>query len=341
MNLSKTFHVPAEATKQRLDVFIVEQLQISRSQAQKMIEQGQILVNDKPPKKPGDQIKGGDSILCYSEPKNEAKNKNTGFKNTTTKQPTAETKKNNATLVKGAVTIIAETQDYIVVDKPTGLLTHPTLAEEENSLASYLVKKYPEIKDVGENPVRPGIVHRLDKDASGLLVVARTPAMFVGLKKQFKKRTVEKEYLVLVHGRVAKDVDTINFPIARSKTTARMAARPQTYTGMSNELPLPVGEKEALTEFIVEKRFVNFTLLRVSIHTGRMHQIRVHLLAYNHPVVGDPIYFQKKRKNVWDKKLGRLFLHATQLSFSDLEKQRQTFNSPLPQQLQEFLQTLT
>ena len=98
--------------------------------------------------------------------------------------------------------------------------------------------------------------------------------------------------------------------------------------------------KEAKTEFLVEKNFVNFSLLRVKIHTGRMHQIRAHLLAYNHPLVGDPLYFQKKQKRTWDEKLGRLFLHSAKLGFTDLEGNKQEFESPLPKKLEEFLKLL-
>lgn len=232
--------------------------------------------------------------------------------------------------------IIAATADYLVVEKPAGLLTHETQAHEKNTLAGYLAKKYPALKKVGDDPaVRPGIVHRLDKEASGLLVVARTAAMFDHLKKQFKNRAIEKEYLALCHGRVAKDEGEINFPIARSDRSDRMAAIPSTKYGADTE-----DGKEARTEFLVERRFVNFTLLRVIIHTGRMHQIRVHLLAYNHPLVGDPLYFQKKRPQRWDEKLGRLFLHSAKLSFTDLSGERKTFASALPEPLQKFLDLL-
>ena len=192
--------------------------------------------------------------------------------------------------------------------------------------------QYPGLKKVGDDEKRPGIVHRLDKEASGLLVVARNQSTFELLKDQFKNRTVEKEYIVLVHGVVAKDWDEIKFPIERSKTLDRMSALPATQRGLTN-----ASGKEAFTEFDVEKRFINFTLLRVKIHTGRMHQIRAHLLAYNHPVVADPLYFQKKRKDRWDKVCGRLFLHCTRLAFIDKNGERQEFNSPLPKKLSDFL----
>lgn len=325
-----TIKVPSDI-KQRLDIFVSEFLDISRSQVQKLIEQNQIVLNNKLPKKAGDRVKEGDTITYHPEAPITPQAAIPVSKKTT---PLSKKQPDYYKITK----IISKNPEYIVVDKPSGLLTHPTMAHEEKSLASFLLKKYPEIKTIGEDPLRPGIVHRLDKEASGLLVAARTQKMFKHLKTQFKNRTIEKEYLVLVHGRVAKDVDTISFPIARGRTNERMSARPR--PSVDDDSELPPGEKEALTEFIIEQRFVNFTLLRVKIHTGRMHQIRVHLLAYNHPVVGDPLYNQKKRKNMWDKKLGRLFLHATHLAFADLAGETQMFASPLPPELVHFLKLL-
>jgi 23S rRNA pseudouridine1911/1915/1917 synthase len=207
------------------------------------------------------------------------------------------------------------------------------MGKDETSLAEILAKKYPEIKTVGDKPEqRPGIVHRLDKEASGLIVVARTQKMFNHLKKQFKAHTINKEYLALAHGRIDRDCDEINFPITRSKNTERMSAIPSIIKG----LPTTDG-KLAATEFEVVKRFVNFTLLKVKIHTGRTHQIRVHLFAYNHPLVGDPLYFSKKQKRKYDDLLGRLFLHSAELSFIDLQKQEQTFKIDLPDRLKKFL----
>lgn len=308
----------------RLDLFLAAELKITRSQAQKMIERGEILVNDEPPFKAGQKIGLNDKVTFkkFVPPKKTAKE---------TETPVKKTKK----FTFKDLAVIQKTPDYFIVDKPTGMLTHSTLKNEPDSLAELMLKKFPEIKKVGEDPVRPGIVHRLDKEASGLLVVARTENMFEHLKKQFKKRTIQKEYIVLVHNKVAKDWDEINFRIDRSETTDRMAARPTTERGVLSDIG-----KEALTEFLVEKRFVNFTLLRVKIHTGRMHQIRAHMLAYDHPVVGDPLYFQKKQKRTWDERLGRLFLHCNKIAFEDLKGQTITAESPLPEQLTNFLKTL-
>ena len=156
------------------------------------------------------------------------------------------------------------------------------------------------------------------------------------LKEQFKNRTIEKEYWALIHGKMEADWAELNFPLGRSKRGERMAARPFTIKGLEND----AGGKNALTELWAEKKFINFTLLRVKIHTGRMHQIRAHLLAYNHPLVGDSVYFQKKRKHVWDEKLGRLFLHCYLLSFKDLQGNKQNFESLLPTKLKEFLKII-
>ena len=308
----------------RLDVFLAKKLKISRSQVQKMVGMEQIYVNKKLPRKPGDNLTEGGTIEIKKP-----------------KLTVAAEAKKTAGQVKYDVKIIAVTPDYVVVDKPTGMLSHATMAGEKNTLANFITKKYPGVKKVGDpsttkgagqaTNLRPGIVHRLDKEASGLMVIARTQKMFNHLKEQFKNRTIEKEYLALAHEPMARNWDEINFPISRSETSDRMAA-------------IPAGEasrgKEAKTEFSVEKNYINFSLIRVKIHTGRMHQIRVHLLAYNHPIVGDPLYFQKKQKRNWDEKLGRLFLHSTKLGFTDLDGNRQTFELPLPKELDEFLTLL-
>ncbi|MFH1292456.1 MAG: RNA pseudouridine synthase [bacterium] len=228
-----------------------------------------------------------------------------------------------------------EAKDYLIVNKPAGLLTHPTEAGESKTLSGLLVKKYPELAQVGEDPNRPGIIHRLDKLASGLLVIPRNQAMFEHLKKQFQERTVDKEYSVLVHGRVLADENTIDLPLSHSKNTKRIAAVPKIKKGIADDRG-----RTALTDFWVEKRWINFTLLQVKIHTGRTHQIRVHMLAYNHPVVGDPIYFQKKQKRKWDDELGRLFLHCNKLGFVDLQGKKRVFKSKLPKKLEDFLKKI-
>ena len=322
--------VPIESDKQRLDIFLSKKLKISRSQVQKMIEKSLVKINSELPKKAGSRLKITDKITILKK-----------IKNQKTKEPKNEPTNKIANKLApkkfkvSDIKIVKETDDYLIINKPTGLLVHPTQANEKNTLVDLLIKKYPIIKKVGEDLARPGIVHRLDKEASGLMVVAKTQDMFEHLKQQFKKRKVKKKYMVLTYGKVLPDNDTINFPIIRSKKTERMASVP----GTKNKIKVDEG-KDALTEFWIEKRFINFTLLRVKIYTGRTHQIRTHMLAYNHPIVGDNIYYNKKQPRKWGDNLGRLFLHCIKLGFVDLENNKQNFESKLPKHLQEFLKII-
>ena len=227
--------------------------------------------------------------------------------------------------------IIFENDEFIVVHKPAGMLTHPTEKGETDTLADFLRSHFPAIADVGDAPdVRPGIVHRLDRDASGLLIVAKTQATFNNLKTQFQKREVEKEYFALVHGKILRDEGTINFPIARGRE-GKMGAR----SAEDEET------RDAVTEFEVVKRYANATLVKVRPKTGRTHQIRVHFHAYDHPLVGDLLYRQKKYKMRAEEKLKRLFLHSYRLAFTDLNGERVEFTDPLPAELEEFLTLLS
>lgn len=230
--------------------------------------------------------------------------------------------------------IIKKTKDYLIINKPAGLLTHGAKHIQEDNLADILAQKYPEIKNVGDDPWRPGIVHRLDKLASGLLVVARRNRAFHFIKQQFMDRTVAKTYIALVYGQVSKDEDEINFPIKRSSKGNKMAALPETFKGEAN-----ADGRNAASCFTVEKRFINYTLLKVRIKTGRTHQIRVHLAAYGHPLVGDDLYGTKKTKAKNAKlSLGRIFLMSSELEFSDLAGNKQKFTIGLDPELEAFLE---
>lgn len=322
----------------RLDIFLSNKLKINRSQIQKMIKNKQIMVNDKLPKKAGDRVKENYQITIKP------------INNQVDKQKTVKPIKNSKQqTVNSKIKIIKETPNYIIINKPDKLLTHPrtTKSDDVQSVSEIMAKKYSEIIKVGDKPnLRSGIVHRLDKDASGLMVVARTQNMFDNLKKQFQNRTVTKEYLVLVHGQVKTDEGKIDFPIARSRNTERMSALPTIKLNLADYYKKIKGNhrynksREALTEFWIEKKYLNFTLLRVKIHTGRTHQIRVHMLAYNHPVVGDNIYFQKKQKRKYDENCGRLFLHCVKLGFKDLDNKEQLFEIKLPTKLNDFLKKI-
>ncbi len=228
---------------------------------------------------------------------------------------------------------IFEDKNFLVINKPAGLLVHGADHIKEPTLADQLLKKYPELIKIGEDPIRPGIMHRLDKQVSGLMVITKTQAYFDHLKKQFQDRTIIKIYTALVYGKIEKDEDEINFPIQRSSKGHKMAALPFTTKGKFTE-----EGRQAITEFEVIKRFINYTLLKVKIKTGRTHQIRVHLSAYGHPVVGDDLYSTKKTREKNKKlNLGRIFLVATKLSFTDLDKEQKTFIIELPEELKNFL----
>lgn len=231
---------------------------------------------------------------------------------------------------------IFEDENYLVINKPAGLLVHGADHIKEPTLIDQLLSAYPRLTRVGEDPKRPGLIHRLDKLVSGLMVIAKTPESFDSLKKQFQKRTIAKYYTALVYGQIAKDEDEINFPIKRSSKGHKMAALPLTTKGTVN-----ITNRRAITEFEVAKRFISYTLLKVKTKTGRTHQVRVHLSAYGHPVVGDDLYGTKKTKIKNKKlKLERIFLVADKLSFVDLHGEKKEFKIKLFPELKIFLKQL-
>jgi len=292
---------------QRLDIWLTTELNLSRSLVQKMIKRGEVLVNDS-------------IVSAHRLIKADDKIKVIKLK---VKPVKVKTEK----IVLPKIEIIKETPDYIVLNKPAGLLMHGADNETRTSLTDWLIKYYPKISKVGEDLNRPGIVHRLDKDVSGIVVVAKNQKSFDDLKKQFKGRKVVKRYLALVYGADLPTEGEIRFRMGRSSKGYRMAARPLNQTG-----------KIALTDFKVEHYYHNYALLSVTIKTGRTHQIRAHLAAYNHPVVGDDLYGTVRHKKLNAKlKLGRVFLVAAHLSFLDLDGERREFSIDLPIGLKKVL----
>lgn len=230
--------------------------------------------------------------------------------------------------------LIEENSEYIVINKPAGLLTHGAPHIKENSLVDQILADFPDIAEVGEDPERPGIMHRLDKLASGILVIARNLDSFDNLKNQFKTRTIRKTYTALVFGQMEGDGERITFPIKRSTKGFKMAALPNTNKGEIN-----LDGRRAITDFWVEKKYINYTLLKVKIKTGRTHQIRVHMSAYGHPIVGDDLYGTKKTR-IKNRKLdlGRIFLVAKELEFDNLAGERKKYTIGLPSELKEFME---
>ena len=301
------FKVPAEFAGKRLDIFLTSALKLTRNQVKKMITSGLVEINKKAPSV-HHWLKEGERIIV--------------------KEKIAAKK---VFLEEPEINIAAETDDYAVILKPVGLLVHPAAGNGAPSLTDALIKRYPSIVSVGDAS-RPGLVHRLDKDVGGLLVAAKTQKMYDELQRQFKERLVKKIYTALVEGVVPQPDGVLDFVLARSKTyPGRMAARPKGQDGRSAE-----------TRFTVLQRFPHHTLLELKLVTGRTHQIRAHLKAFGHPIVGDTLYGLKKKnvkKPIGD--LGRPFLQATALGFFDLKGQWQEFTSPLEGELQNFLNTLS
>ncbi len=312
------YQITAEEKGMRLDKFLVGKLSTqTRSQIQKMVKEGGVLVNLKKPT-PHHFLKEND-VVELSE------NLSSGSKkvSATTVKKTKKTLTFPKTLEPK---IIFEDKNLLVINKPVGILVHARdeqLLDQEPTIVHWLLKKYPTIKKIGDNPIlRPGIVHRLDKEASGVMVVAKTSAAFDFLKNQFKNREVKKEYLAWVYGQLSKNWDTISFPIGRSREEGRMAARPISTTKEENQ-----PGKEAVTEYEVLQIEPHKTLVKVMPKTGRTHQIRVHFFALNHPLIGDPLYQSKSFKTIPSE---RLLLHAHKLTFKNLEGEEQTFTAPIP-----------
>ena len=309
----------------RLDMFLSEVSPLTRSQVKKLVDHDLILIDNKIAKKSGKIIRPGHTIEVLSPPVISAED-----------EPTLD----NDVSIYNNIHVIHEEVDYLIVSKPAGLLVHPTMAKEPITLTSWLLKHYPDVLGVGENPIRPGIVHRLDRHASGLLVVARNQKMYEHLKEQFQNRDIKKNYTVLVHGTLEKEYDTIDFDIDRGHD-GKMVARPKLKEVNLQTIDDIQTGKESLTEFTVTKRFTRYTLLNVRIHSGRTHQIRVHMYAYAHPVVGDVLYFNKNLYRKSDVELDRMFLHAAKLCFADLNGAERCFEAELPEELQTYLDALT
>lgn len=228
------------------------------------------------------------------------------------------------------VTILYEDENLLVINKPAGLIVHPDGRRKEESVADWMIKHYPRTKEVGEplminneqgttnNILRPGIVHRLDRETSGALLLAKNQETFLFLKEQFKERDIAKEYHAFVYGNMKKDDGIIDRPIARSRSDFRLWSAQR---GSRGEL------REAITEYKVLIRGKDATLVEVKPKTGRTHQIRVHFKAINHPVVSDNLYAPKQKQILGFK---RTALHAYSVEFKKLNGEIQKVIAPYP-----------
>ncbi len=295
----KTLELTADRPGERLDVFLSRAVAgLSRSQARRLIDDGLVTV-DGAPERPSYRLPDGARITAMLPPAEKV-------------EPAAE---------RIPLTIIYQDEDVIVVDKPAGLTVHPAPGHPSGTLVNALLALVPELTEVGE-PLRPGIVHRLDRDTSGLIVVARNERARAELTRQIKAREVSKTYLALVQGVPKPPQGTIEAPIGRHPRNRKKMA-------------VVAGGREAETRYRLREEIDGSALLEVEPVTGRTHQIRVHLAAIGHPVTGDAVY--GKRSAIVE----RQFLHAWRLAF-DLPSsgRRVEFESPLPADLRAALARL-
>jgi 23S rRNA pseudouridine1911/1915/1917 synthase len=227
------------------------------------------------------------------------------------------------------IPIIYEDERMFAVDKPAGLSVHKTSAQDPHeTLADIILRERPSLAGVGEDALRPGIVHRLDKATSGVMVIAKDQDAFRELKRQFQERTVRKDYLALVHSTPKTASGTIDLPLGKVGT------RQTTHIEGKRDLTV----REASTAYVTEQSFKEFTLFRVTPRTGRTHQIRVHLKAIGCPIAGDPEY--GPRKSPLPAGLNRMFLHAERLEVTSPAGPRVALEAPLPKALQNVLSAL-
>jgi 23S rRNA pseudouridine1911/1915/1917 synthase len=278
----------AEDAGARLDALLAEPLG-SRARAQRLIDAGAVLVDGRRVAK-GHRLSGGETIEVDEPAEAPA-------------PPVAP----------AAFAVAYQDEHLLVVDKPAGVVVHPARGHRQGTLAQALAG----VAAGGEDPARAGIVHRLDRDTSGLLVVARSEAAHRALRAQLQARAMVREYLALVEGRPPARAGTIDAPLGRDR---RLRTR------MSTDSDEP---REAVTDFALERALPRTTLLRVRLRTGRTHQIRAHLQAIGHPVVGDPEYGTPGRLG-----LARQFLHAARLAFEHpVSGERIDLTSALPDDL--------
>ncbi|MBI5286551.1 MAG: RluA family pseudouridine synthase [Deltaproteobacteria bacterium] len=282
-----SFTVTPSEVQERLDIYLSKNLPcLTRSQIRRLIEESRVLLNHSPTKA-GKKLKAGDLIeVTIPEP-----------------QPL------EARPEKVPLKILYEDESIVVVDKPPGLIVHPGAGRQSGTLVNALLYHCKDLSGIG-GKLRPGIVHRLDKDTSGVLVVAKTDRAHEGLARQFKEHSVTRRYLTLVWGMVKDDAGVIDLPIGRHPVHRKKMH------------VTPKGGRRALTHYKVLERFGPITLLEVTLKTGRTHQVRVHLSSIHHPVVGDSIYGWKtvpgglpQRLKYRLKELKRQALHAATLGF--------------------------
>ena len=319
-NDTLVFIVPAAAAGQRIDRWLAEVLpERSRSEIQRWIKNGEVLV-DQTSAKASHRVEAKQRVEIHLPPNND----------TPTVEPQALT-----------LPIIFENDDLLIIDKPAGMVVHPAPGHDDGTLVNAILHHCPAIEGVGGER-RPGIVHRLDKETSGLLVVAKNDRAHRDLQAQFKARTVYKEYLSLLEGRIEPPQGRIIAPLGRHPVERQRQAvlPPDPRTGETQG-------REAITDYRVQAYYTSpvrdsntiahFSFVSVVLHTGRTHQIRVHFAWRKHPVVGDTLYGYRKQR----LPIEHQFLHAHRLRLRlPSSGEEREFLAPLPADLQQILSLL-
>ncbi len=300
----------------RLDKYLAEKIPgFSRTKLQNAIRLGAVKVNAKLAQKPAHKLKTGDRVVLMEE------------KVISPHEDLVITPDASIPL-----DIIYEDKDVVVVNKSAGLLFHPTLSERSGTLVNALVARYPQMLKVGENPLRPGIVHRLDKDTSGLLIACKNQDAFIKIKAQFLDRKIQKTYLALVEGVPKEKEGDITYDI-RPSTGNRL----KKVAVKKLHEPAKKSRRQAQTHYQVQETFgQKFALLAVTPKTGRTHQIRVHLSAIGHPVAGDRLYGARAKL----PGLKRQLLHASELKFTAPNGKDLDLSAPLPADFSKILEKL-
>jgi len=313
--MPKTIRVEKLINPIRLDKYLKEKIKdISREKIIYYIKKEKIKIQGKTKVKPSFILKGEEKILLEIS----------DFLDSTKKSFLIKPQS-----IFPEPKILYEDKDLLVINKPAGIIVHPTFNNVDNpSIASWFLQKYSFVSNVGEDQLRPGIVHRLDRETSGALILAKNNFTFNYFKNLFKERKVKKEYIALVKGEIRKQEGIINLPLTRSKKSP-----------IKRKVVIKKNKgKNALTKYKVLKLYNGYTLLEIFPQTGRTHQIRVHLASIGFPVVGDKIYGKAEKTNKLN--LSRHFLHAKTISFVSPSGESIKIRATLPEDLKKILQQL-